>query len=246
MTILGGIIMSDNRVLNQIKNKAILIEVGHEYIHEMVEDVELDKKIQCPKEMDDWFNSFSVQLVKEERKERWLSFFKTVGKRAAVFFGGSLIALSILTMSVEAFRMEIFNMLLGSHDVYNEMFFEQSTLYDDIPEINDGVYLTHLPEGYALHEAIENSEFNTFVYKDYNDNLVVLTQKDINDSTRIKFDSEVDGQKAVDIKDDIGYIYMKDEYTSITWMDKKNIYKIEGSISIEDMIKAAKSIKFIE
>jgi len=238
--------MSVKGNLNKVKNKAILYEAGYIYAKQLSESVENTNDIRCPQKIDDWFDSFSRQHEKIEKKNRMRKKYRNITKRVAIIFIGIFASLSVFMMGVEAFRIEIFNAIVGNFDKYEEIEFENEIARDNIPDLTTGSYISYLPEGYTLYQVKTNYDHTTILYKSIDDNIIVFSQNVINDSTIMKYDNEIEDRELVDLEDTTGYLDIKDDFVKISWKNDNQIFSIEGLEDVNTMIQMIKSIKFIE
>ena len=104
--------------------------------------------------------------------------------------------------------------------------------------------LYYLPKGYELTDSIETPGYNEYVFTN-EDNIIILTGM-MNDITEIGLDDENRTIQSITIHEYIAYALIPnnpEEDSMIIWGNEKQSFILEGSVSLDELIRIAKSIK---
>lgn len=112
------------------ENKNKVMESFYHYIGEYhVKNVaeEFDRisadasEVAYPRTLDVWFDDYNEQLKKQDQKRKFRSRVQLLSKRVAIFFAIALVGIFLTTMSVEAFRIKLFNIVTEVTDKYTKV-----------------------------------------------------------------------------------------------------------------------------
>lgn len=104
--------------------------------------------------------------------------------------------------------------------------------------------LYYLPKGYELTDSMESPAYNEYVFTN-EDNIIILTGM-MNDITEIGLDDENRTIQPITIHEYIAYALIPnnpEEDNMIIWGNEKQSFILEGSVSLDELIRMAKSIK---
>ena len=104
--------------------------------------------------------------------------------------------------------------------------------------------LYYLPKGYELTDSIETPGYNEYVFTN-EDNIIILTDM-LNDITEIVVDDENCTIQSINIHKYTAYALIPnnpEEDSMIIWGNEKQSFILEGSVSLDELIRIAKSIK---
>ncbi len=228
-------------------NTMVLYDMGYYNINtidnEMDKLLEEYKEIKIPESLDSWFNNYHKSLVKKENHQKFKKKIVKYFKNIAALIGIIFLSVSILTVSVEAFRINLFNLIIEMREKYGEITFENKSDNTINNENKEGYYPSYIPKGYKLDEIIENDISREIIYKNNNE-FIYFTQDDLNMNYKIDTeDAEVstiyiNGYKAV--------LSIKNGYSIIIWTNNEYVFGINGQLEKEEIIKMAESVKIYE
>ena len=118
------------------------------------------KDTYYPKSLDTWFYDLMDQKEKKSKHKKQIkTLFSFARKSAAVFVGVLLIGL-VVTLTVDAIRIEFLNLFVEKTNQYNEYSLSSDDLQKYVEQ--DGLYYypRYIPEGYKLNEY-NHDEFET-------------------------------------------------------------------------------------
>lgn len=109
--------------------------------------------------------------------------------------------------------------------------------------VPDEITVGYIPEGFELESKDTSSKIMIYKYASPNDSIFTIYKTA--SSTEIYFDTETNDSEVVYI-DNIAYTYSENTLSnnkSVVWIDNDYIYKINGQISKEELLKIAETIK---
>lgn len=223
--------------------EAMMYSIGEEYANIVSDEtdnlVKEHDEVEVPNSLTNWFEKYNRKL--EQRKN-----IRTYGKRAAVFLIVSIISLSALTISVDAWRMKFFNMLIEINNRYSIVTFEEtesSLIFSsqDIPEGWTDYYPTVIPEGYTLNTFSTTSKSSRLVYSNNENKELKFHQQSIG------VESHMDTENAVVYEVEIngfqGVMIEKNEQIMIRWHNEEYGFLLTGYLEKEIMLDIAESIE---
>jgi hypothetical protein len=110
-----------------------------------------EEAILSPRVFSDEFERKMEKLLRYSKKP-YFRFVNTVGKRVAMFAFVLIMALTIMTFSVQAFRESFFNFITYVGEVFTSVFFREVEQEEYPSEIAEVFLPMNLPEGYVLTE----------------------------------------------------------------------------------------------
>lgn len=155
-----------------------------------------------------------------------------------------MITFSALTVSVEAFRIKLFNMIIDINNRYSEFTFEaeDSCTNDTVGEDLNGYYPSYIPEGYKIDE-LEEYDFNQKIkFKTEDNKYLYFNQKKL--ETAYQVDTENAKVSTIYINEEKAILSIKNEYSIIVWANGEYTFSINGQLEKEEIVKMARSVKF--
>lgn len=127
-----------------------------------------DPTIQLTPERRKQFAKQLDESLRKSRQKKFLCSFRKNLSHVAVFFFVVLISCSVIMMSVEAVRLNVFNWIIEMQDKYISI--EPTSGMDDLDET--GHYLPmYIPEGYTL-SGVDNKEIRITTYQNIDQQLI--------------------------------------------------------------------------
>ncbi len=162
-------------------------------------------------------------------------------RKAAIFLIGLLGASFVLTMSVEAYRENLFRTIKTR--------LEDSVLYSYVTEQEEDEFTIrepdYLPRGYKRTLKLENDIVITFYYENHLEEQIIWRQYFIRDGKEIVLDSEYDSVEAMEIHGSTATIYLYNGGFAMAYYEyDDSVYVITADrVSSKDLFKMLKSIK---
>lgn len=186
------------------------------------------------------FNRKMKALLKYERRTPTMRKFVHRMKIAAAMF---LVTFSIMfgtVMSVEAYRMRLFEFVT---EVWEELT-SIVTHSDDNADHDTLVFASpsYIPKGYSILEQTSSEYKHSIIYSDESGTEIYYLQKLLSQSEFI-FDSEDVEPKEINISGSVGYLIINKGVTQLYWYDNFNTYILISSLDELEVIKMAESIQ---
>lgn len=241
---------SDRKLLNKRKNEIFLYEVGYEYAASINDDIDINpdlKDVKCPEPMDEWFENYNLDIIKDIKKRKRNNFYSKVMKKIAIFFGAVILSGTILTVSVEAFRLELFNFFIESSSNSDQIVLVDEVLNQALkPEVDTTYYLSYLPEGFKVISADSDLFGSTIFYEDYNDRGVTFNYFVNGDGLTINIDNEDVTEEKVFVASHDAILRNKNGYLILFWNDGQDIFLISGNVTKKEILKIGDSLRRYE
>ena len=230
-------------------NELFFYNIGYENINDTFDKTEslLEeyKDIKVPKSLDEWFDNYQNKLRRKEKKEKRRKTIIRISKQVAMIILIASIAVSLATISVEAFRIKFFNMIVETTEKFSTITHqekEQLDIQEELPkEWIDYYYPTFLPEGYFLVSAKELNDTKHMIFENELNNEVIFRQSSLSSQTQV--DSENGKVIEVDVNGNKGVIIEKKELTILSWNNNEIGFSIHGEIDKTTILEIANNIK---
>ncbi len=220
-----------------------------DYICEEADNnLEKYKDIEIPESMDKWFLEYNEKLNKEEERKRRRKKIQSISKRVAIIFLGIIVAGGAVTMSVDAFRIKFFNMVIQTSEEFSKITFnEKNNDVEKVDELRKDIgahyYPEYIPKGYELKE-IRGDEFKTFVFNNDEGGKILFSRYGIKGTTLI--DTEDAEVSNVIINGNEAIVSIKDRVSIILWSEGESVFSIVCKLKKEELIKMAESVKLVD
>jgi len=100
-------------------NETFLYDVGYEHMNNICDEtdrlLEEYKELEVPDSLNQWFLDYNKVLERKEKNRNIRSKVLILSKRIAIVLIIVSIAGSVVTLSVEAFRVRFFNLVMKPH-----------------------------------------------------------------------------------------------------------------------------------
>lgn len=177
-----------------------------------------------------------MQLVKKEiRREQTGKAIRRLTKVAAVF----LIVLAVCTVtivSVEAFRVPVFNLFIKDNDESTDV---SVTPNESAPEYETKTL--YVPAGYELTSTEDLVDTAKSIYSNAEGTSILINRYSLGGSFGIDTEDAETGQ--VDINGFEALYSIKNGLTSLTFRTEEYAYLVQAPIELSEVIKIAESIQ---
>lgn len=108
--------------------------------------------------------------------------------------------------------------------------------------VNGEITVGYVPEGFELESEEEYTKYLVACYTSSNDKEFIIYK--CSSSTQVEFNSEYNNLEKI-IVDDTEYVYCKGELgvDNIIWTKNDYVYRIDGNITLDELIKIAQTVK---
>lgn len=168
-------------------------------------------------------------------------FFRRHYRIVALFAVVLLIGGGIGAMSVEAWRIKIFNLVIEVSDGKNVFGAKEEGDNSGISEARDDLKLPmYQPKGFHLdsQQSQNNAYFVIFTDKT---NDIIYEQRKI--ETGRFYENPGENEEYISINGNEGVVVQEDNLVKVMWKDNEYIYKLSGVCDKEDLIKMAQSVE---
>lgn len=199
---------SDNSEQQELLDKALFSYVGYQHVKKLNQDLdsnmeEVNKTI-VPESLDKWFYKFDTDINNNNRKDKYRNIFKNTSNKVAIAFIVVAISMVVLTVSVDAFRVRVFNLIIEATDKYLEIKVEEEEPIRGNSHGQTGDYYipSYIPKGFELEPMENYGDITIITYTNQNDNYIKLNQSpnggnlQLDSENAIKRDVIVKGKKA--------------------------------------------------
>lgn len=179
------------------------------------------------------------KLIRQERRTPFTKSFIKYSRKVAIIF---LIVISIAfttTMSVEAYRVKFFEVVIEVWEEFTSIIFKSKENIDDGKLIP--VNPTYIPHGFTIIEEDIN-HYEHFIYWENDDGIEIMFEQAKITSNAIINDTEgIEIEKTFIEEQEVIYFTNKNVH-QLYWNDSNYIYTIVSSYDKKELIKMAESI----
>jgi len=220
--------------------------IGEAHVDNIIEELEKNKydidQMAVPKSLDNWFDSFERRRKKTFNRKKWIKRTRRLSSRAAVFLVILIACMTVVTMSVDAFRIRFFNFFIDEKDNYTEIEKREDVSNQGVPDIDveDFFYLSYLPTGYSFESYTIVGDSIIIQYSSQGDNIIFNQSKG---DTNYQLDTEDSDVREVPLGEGGGQLIFKDDRIMLFWSVNEESFLIKGAISEHELIKMAENLK---
>jgi hypothetical protein len=220
--------------------------IGEAHIDNIIEELEEDKnnidKLIVPKSLDNWFESFERGRKKEVNRKKWMKRARKLSSRAAVFILVLIACMTVVTMSVEAFRIRFFNFFIEENENYTEIEKREDVSNQGVPdiEVENFFYLSYLPTGYSFESYTVVGDSIIIQYSS-GEEIIIFNQS--KGDANYQIDTEGADIRGIPVGEGSGKLLLKDGRSILLWSFDEYSYYIKAHINEEEIIKMAENLK---
>lgn len=201
----------------------------------------------CLLAFEDWADDIPDDLPEPEYSEkhkRWVKklFNKMRGDRyhrfttntVKVMLVAAVLSALLLTAFVIPSSREF---IIDKFDIYSTYKLTE----DNDNSVNGEITVGYIPEGFEIESVIAHSKVIYNTYKSNSGHYSIIKQTS---ATQVEFDTELNITDIITI-DNVNYTYCQNKNGgyNLIWNRNDYIYRIDGTISKEEMLKIAETIK---
>ena len=193
--------------------------------------------------LDAWFDDYNKQLKKLDQKRKFRSRVQLLSKRVAIFIAIALVGIFLTTMSVEAFRIKLFNIVTEVTDKFTKVSIVETENGLESQVDWDSYYAPeHIPEGYTYSNSENFGDIKIIFYSDASGKEIQFSQTPVNPEYQI--DTEDAVVTEVIVNGGKGILVEKEGLLTLIWTIDNKTFNIIGEIERDEIMKMAESSKY--
>ena len=202
----------------------------------------------CELSLNDWFATFPEVIPEAERSEKhekWKRklfdkmrndrYHRFTTKTVRVMLVAAVLWALLLTAFVIPSSREF---IIDNFDVFSTYKLTESN--DN--SVNGEITVGYIPEGYELDSSAVQDKHIFYKYVSNDNNELIISK--LASSIKVDFDTETGNIENIDISGQT-YIFYVDEnnYNYLAWNENDYVYQINGTISKDELLKIAETVK---
>lgn len=188
-------------------------------------------------EMDNWFDEFHDKSVKKQQFKSFQLKSTKVMRFAAITLITIGLTFSTLMMSVEAFRVSVFNLFVTEEQTHT--LFEQ--VEDDMLEQLLIPYPRMLPQGYQVYSYEQVAGISIIEFRDKSEGYITYTITDAGGS--VMLNTEEAKVETIEIQNNEYTLATSEAKLQAFWHDEEYNYSIVTNLDLKNLKKIINSIK---
>lgn len=236
----------------ELLEKAFFSYVGYHHVQninqELDEHSDEIKTIEVPHSLDErvYKKIKEIEGAKNKIKSIYHNMFKTKTRKVASIFLILAISMATLTMSVEAFRVRLFNMIIEEKERYMSVRVEEESPGHGIDEEKievEGYYVPdYIPEGFELDSVEGSSRSGIMTYINQKGQILIFDQHS-NSNTKYQLDSEDALVEDITINGAKGILIEKGNSATIFWNnDEFGFTLLAEDVQVDELLRMAESV----
>lgn len=230
-----------------ILHKTLYSYIGYNNVEkindEISEHLEEIKLVELPKSLDIWFSDFNLDLENKETKRRKKAKFKNILSKVAIIFLILFISIGALTVTVEAFRVKLFNLIIENTEKYLDVEVNDGseTNMNNTEGKIDGHYQpVYVPNGFTIDYVEDFGDTRIVAYTNNKNEEILFNQSP--NGTNFQLDSEDALVKDVDIVGSEGIVINKEDRTTVFWNNEEYSFYLLSTIDEKELVSMAESL----
>lgn len=235
----------------EIEKQNILMSAFYRYIAEQHIDnicADMDSlsneidRIDIPETLDDWFNQYIESINKENTRKKSKVKLKNISSRVAVILAVVFISIATLSLSVEAFRVQIYNLFSTDHNEYSNIRIKEESTEDiKLKEWENYYFPTYIPEGFYIDYINELVDIIEIKFK--NDSGKFITFIQAPNGTYISLDTEEGKKREVEISNRKAVLTEKENKNILFWNNEEYSFHLASNLDLRDLMLFAESLE---
>ncbi|GMQ61671.1 DUF4367 domain-containing protein [Vallitalea maricola] len=196
-------------------------------------------ELEFPRSIDEWFVKFYRKYRRKERVQKLNRKFKKAGCKVAVLLLLVIGIGTVLSCTVEAFRIKILNFFIEENKEYTIVQVKEDK--EPIPDSwSNYYYPEYLPQDFILDksEIMNDKKILKFINED---KFILITQSP--NGTNYQMDTEDAEADKIIINDYEGLLIEKQEHTTIIWHNEEFSFNIISNIISDELMKVVKNLE---
>lgn len=222
-------------------------QIGKQYAEHISKELEdLDEavnQLDYPDGLNAWFQEFLQENEKKEQNVRRRKQLNGFSRRAAIFLIVIISGFALTTLSVEAFRLRLFNFVTEIKDQYTKIeFMENSEPQEESTGLDweNALFPGYMPMEYMLTESQEFATMRIMHFSNNEGKVIEIAQSPIGTSFQVDTENAVTSE--VEINNGKGILVEKGNVRTLIWTIDQTALYIIGEINEAEIIRIAESI----
>ena len=217
--------------------------IGENHINHVAEEFDrISADASETSTLDAWFDDYFRLLKSQEKRRKLRSRHQLLSKRVAIFIALALVGIFVTTMSVEAFRIKLFNIVTEGTDKYTKVSIVETENGIESQVDWDSYYAPeYIPEGYTYSNSENFGDIKIIFYSDASGKEIQFSQTPVNPEYQI--DTEDAVVTEVIVNGGKGILVEKEGLLTLIWTIDNKTFNIIGEIERDEIMKMAESSK---
>jgi len=220
--------------------------IGEHHVDNICDEIDSLKeeidKIEIPETLDDWFDGYVKNARKKDNQKRINVKMRSISSKTAVILLVLFLSFVTLTFSVEAFRIQLYNLLFFDHDEYSNIKIEQEPAEDKTTiKWKHYYYPTYLPDGFYIENAKEIENVREIKFFNNSGEYILFVQTP--NGTAFSLDTEGGEKKEVEVNNRKAILAKKEGKNILIWNNDEFSFYLISNIEIENLIIIAESLE---
>lgn len=231
----------------ELLEKTFFSYVGYQHVQNINQEINDNRDeiedVKVSDSLDERVSKRIKEIENPRRNSKFRNIFNFRVRKVATIFFVFIASMMILTLSVDAFRVGLFNLIIKERENFLEVSVEEQESGQKIGEV-EGYYVPlNIPEGFELDSIDSTSRTKTLTYINQKGQSIIFDQAP-NGFTKYQLDSEDALVEDVLINDIKGIFIEKEKDITIFWNnDEFSFVLLAEDVKIEELLKMAESIR---
>jgi len=224
-------------------------QIGKQYAEHISKELEdLDEavnQLDYPEGLNAWFQEFLQENEKKEQNVRRRKQLNGFSRRAAIFLIVIISGFALTTLSVEAFRLRLFNFVTEIKDQYTKIDIKENSgpQEENIElHLDNTFYPAYMPMDYTLTESQEFGTMRIMIFSNKEGKVIEIAQSPIGTSFQVDTENAVTSE--VEINNVKGILIVKGNVRTLIWTIDQTALYIIGQIKEVEIIRIAENVTF--
>ena len=187
---------------------------------------------------------------KKSNAQKKTHIFHSFVNKAAIFFLLLIVTFSTAVVSVQALRVKVMNFLIDIQPEYTSFQIKDNASGSSGEKLTvnwTNTYLpTYIPAGYEVDSLTYTEPLKEITYRNQKDKNSLIDFSENDSSNNVEIDTEnADVFKTVYINGHKGTLVVKNSQTTVAWGMDQHIFVVCTEESMEETLKIAQNVKFI-
>jgi hypothetical protein len=217
--------------------------IGDQHLENICRDIEAREeeisRTKVPESLDGWFAQFITQYKQKQATRFFFNRLKIVSTKVAAVLFVLVASMLIVTLSVDAIRMKVFNLLLESNDTYSSVRVEEKT--EVSIEWEEYYFPAWLPEGFRFGFANELKNVKIIEFTNDKNQFILFSQA--MNGTELQINTEDGRQTTVEVNQQPAILSEKPGENILFWNNDEFSFCLSSEMDGVILIKIAESMK---
>ena len=222
--------------------------IGEHHLDNLCNETDIRKNeiesMNIPESMDTWFIEYIGNIKKKEQRKNIIKNLKKASSVAAVVLFLLLASLTIVTFSVEAIRVKVYNLLFVENDKYSSIkIIEEAEVTESniIALWQNYYYPSYIPEDFKIENINEFKKIKIVDFSNKKNEHIIFAQAP--NGTSFQLDTEGSVKDKIMVNSTEGILIEKEGRNILFWNNDECGFYIASSIELKKILNIAESIK---